>query len=79
PRFEEVMNALEPGRVSAPFQTQFGWHIVQLIERRDHDSTEEFQRSSARELITQRKTEEETQAWLRSLRDEAYVEYKTEE
>lgn len=79
PRFEEVMNALEPGHVSAPFQTQFGWHIVQLIERRDHDSTEEFQRSSARELITQRKTEEETQAWLRSLRDEAYVEYKIEE
>jgi peptidyl-prolyl cis-trans isomerase SurA len=79
PRFEEVMNSLQPGQISAPFQTQFGWHIVQLIERRDHDSTEEFRRSSARELIMQRKTEEETQAWLRSLRDEAYVEYKTGE
>ncbi|MBI3344642.1 MAG: peptidylprolyl isomerase [Gammaproteobacteria bacterium] len=79
PRFEEVMNSLQPGQISAPFQTQFGWHIVQLIDRRDHDNTEEFRRSSARELIMQRKTEEETQAWLRSLRDEAYVEYKTEE
>mgnify|MGYP000061770425 CR=1 FL=1 len=79
PRFEEVMDSLQPGQISAPFQTQFGWHIVQLIDRRDHDNTEEFRRSSARELIMQRKTEEETQAWLRSLRDEAYVEYKTEE
>jgi len=79
PRFEEVMNSLQPGQISAPFQTQFGWHIVHLIERRDHDNTEEFRRSSARELIMQRKTEEETQAWLRSLRDEAYVEYKTAE
>jgi peptidyl-prolyl cis-trans isomerase SurA len=79
PRFEEAMNSLQPGQISAPFQTQFGWHIVQLIERRDHDNTEEFRRSSARELIMQRKTEEETQAWLRSLRDEAYVEYKTED
>ncbi len=78
PRFEEVMNSLQPGQISAPFQTQFGWHIVQLIEHREHDSTEEFRRSSARELIMQRKTEEETQAWLRNLRDEAYVEYKTE-
>lgn len=78
PRFEEVMDSLQPGQISDPFQTQFGWHIVQLIERRDHDNTEEFRRSSARELIMQRKTEEETQAWLRSLRDEAYVEYKTE-
>lgn len=77
--FEEVVNSLQPGQTSAPFQTQFGWHIVQLIERRDHDNTEEFRRSSARELITQRKIEEETQAWLRSLRDEAYVEYKTED
>lgn len=77
--FEEVVNSLQPGQISAPFQTQFGWHIVQLIERRDHDNTEEFRRSSARELITQRKIEEETQAWLRSLRDEAYVEYKTED
>ena len=77
--FEEVVNSLQPGQISTPFQTQFGWHIVQLIERRDHDNTEEFRRSSARELITQRKIEEETQAWLRSLRDEAYVEYKTAE
>ena len=79
PRFEEAMNSLEPGQVSEPFQTQFGWHIVQVVERRDHDNTDESKRSKARELIRQRKTEEELQTWLRSLRDEAYVEYKVEE
>lgn len=79
PLFEEAMNSLEPGQVSEPFQTQFGWHIVQVVERRDHDNTDEMKRSQAREAIRQRKTEEELQAWLRSLRDEAYVEYKSED
>lgn len=79
PRFEEVMNGLQPNQVSEPFQTQFGWHIVQVLERRDHDNTNERQRTKARDLIRQRKMEEELQTWLRSLRDEAYVEYKTED
>ena len=79
PRFEEMMSALKPNEVSTPFQSSFGWHIVQVIERRDHDNTEEFRRTQAREAIRQRKIEEETQTWVRSLRDEAYVEYKTAE
>ncbi len=78
-QFEEVMNGLKPGEVSAPFQTQFGWHIVQVQDRREHDSTQEFNRSKAREAIRNRKIEEQTQAWRRAMRDEAYVEYKTEE
>lgn len=78
-RFEEAMNALKPKEISAPFQSSFGWHIVQVLERRDHDNTEEFRRTQAREAIRQRKIEEETQAWVRSLRDEAYVEYKADE
>lgn len=78
-QFEEAMSSLKPGEVSAPFQTQFGWHIVQVLERREHDSTREFNRSKAREAIRNRKIEEQTQAWLRTLRDEAYVEYKTED
>lgn len=79
PRFEEAMNQLEPGTVSEPFETEFGWHIVQVLERREHDSTEEVNRSRARELIRQRKAEEELELWLRRLRDEAYVEYRLED
>lgn len=79
PRFEEAMNSLKPNEVSAPFQSSFGWHIVQVMERRDHDNTEEFRRNQAREAIRQRKIEEQAHIWVRSLRDEAYVEYKTDE
>lgn len=78
PRFEETMNRLKPGEVSEPFETQFGWHIMQVLERREYDNTEEFKRSKARELIRQRKAEEELDIWLRRLRDEAYVEYRLE-
>ncbi len=78
-QFEEVMNSLKPGEVSAPFQTQYGWHIVQVLDRREHDSTREVNRTKAREAIRNRKIEEQTQAWLRALRDEAYVEYKVED
>lgn len=78
PRFEEAMNRLKPNEVSEPFETEFGWHIVQVLERREYDNTKEFKRSRARELIRQRKAEEELDIWLRRLRDEAYVEYRLE-
>jgi len=78
PKFEEIANALSSGQVSPPFRTQFGWHVVQVIERREHDNTEEIQRHQAREQIRERKIEEEGQAWLRQLRDAAYVEYRLE-
>lgn len=77
--FEEAIATLPPNAVTEPFQTQFGWHIAQVIARRDHDNTDESKRAQAREVIRKRKTEEEIQNWLRSLRDEAYVEYKTDE
>jgi peptidyl-prolyl cis-trans isomerase SurA len=76
PAFEEVMNSLEPGGLSQPFQTEYGWHLVQVLERRQHDSTEDMKRSQARETIRKRKLEEARDAWLRQLRDEAYVEYR---
>ena len=77
PAFEEEMNKLKPGEISKPFLTQFGWHIVQVMSRRKHDNTEKFQRSQAIKLIRKRKTEEAIQDWLRRLRAEAYVDYRT--
>lgn len=76
--FEEVMNSLAPNELSRPFQTQYGWHIVQVLERREYDNTEELKRSRAREAIRKRKLEEAHEIWLREMRDEAYVEYRLE-
>lgn len=78
PEFEAAMNSLAPGEVSAPFKTQFGYHIVQVLERREHDSTEDVKRAKAREAIRKRKLEEAHDNWLRELRDDAYVEYRLE-
>ncbi|HSO83929.1 peptidylprolyl isomerase [Thiocapsa sp.] len=79
PDFEEAMNALPPNGVSEPFQSPFGWHIVQVIERRNQDKEGEFMRLKAREALQRRKAEEATEEWLRQLRDEAYVEIRLEE
>lgn len=76
PKFEEAMNSLARGEISDPFETQFGWHIVQVLDRRDQENSDEFLRAKAREAIRRRKIEEEYQAWLRRLRDESYVEYR---
>jgi len=75
PEFEQAMNELAPGDVSEPVKSRFGWHLIQVQERREQDDTDEHRRNSARESIRQRKTEEELQIWLRRLRDESYVEY----
>lgn len=76
PKFEEVMNSLSPGGISDPFETDYGWHIVQVRDRRDHDDSQELIRTQAREAIRQHRLEQEHQAWLRRLRDEAFVEYR---
>ncbi len=76
PEFEEAMNNLAPGEISAPVKSEFGWHLIQVQERRTHDSTEEYERSKVRNLIRARKYEEELALWLRRLRDESYVEYR---
>ena len=79
PEFEQQMNKLEINQISEPFKSRFGWHIVQVLERRNHDDQGKTQRSKVRELIRQRKIEQETQNWLRQLRDEAYVENRLAE
>ncbi len=76
PAFERQMETLSEGEISAPFRSQFGWHIVQVVERRSFDDTTQVQRSKAAEQIRKRKLDEEVQSWLRQLRDEAYVEVR---
>ncbi len=79
PEFEEAMSRLGDGEISEPFKSPFGWHIVQVQERRTQDTADELLRLKAREAIQRRKAEEATEAWLRQLRDEAYVEIRTDE
>ncbi len=78
PEFEQVMNGLQPNEISHPFRTPFGFHIVQVLERREHDSTEDIKRARAREAIRRRKLDEARGNWLREMRDDAYVEYRIE-
>ncbi len=79
PQFEEQMDALPLGDISEPFKTPFGWHIVQPLERRQYDNTEEALRNNARQAIQKQKSEEAIELWLRRLRDEAYVEEMLDE
>ncbi|MEK6748404.1 MAG: peptidylprolyl isomerase [Pseudomonadota bacterium] len=78
PQFEKAMDKLGIGQVSDPFQTQFGWHIVQVLERRALENNLEYRQSKAKDLLRQRKLEELHETWLRQLRDEAYVEIKAD-
>jgi len=75
PEFEKAMESLKPGEISAPVRTQFGWHLIQVLERRDADMTKEQQRFRARMALRTQKADEAFQNWLRELRDKAYVEY----
>ena len=74
PKFKEVADNLEPNTISEPFQSRFGWHILEIIDTRKHDNSDAAMRAEAREQIRQRKIEEETELWLRQLRDESYIE-----
>lgn len=76
PEFEQKMNSLAVGQVSAPFESRFGWHIVEVTERRTEDFTSEMRENAARIEIRKRKSSEELQNWLRELRSEAYVDIK---
>ena len=79
PEFERAMNQLRDNEISAPIQSQFGWHLVQVIERRTEGVSEERKRTAARNVIRARKADEAYQDWLRQTRDRAFVEYRLEE
>lgn len=74
PQFEEAMNKLGINEISPPVQTQFGWHVIQVLGRQNQDNSSQFKKDRIRDEIRKRKIEEETELWLRRLRDEAYVE-----
>jgi peptidyl-prolyl cis-trans isomerase SurA len=76
PDFEKAMDALKPNEVSVPIQSPFGWHLIQVLERRDQDVTQERQKLLARQAIRERKAEEAFQDWVRQIRDAAYVELR---
>ncbi|KKL93534.1 hypothetical protein LCGC14_1873750, partial [marine sediment metagenome] len=76
PEFEEKMNELAVGEVSDVFKSRFGWHLIKVFDRREENMAEEYKRSQAREQIRQRKIDEDMETWLRTMRDEAYVEYR---
>ena len=73
PELEAVMATLAEGEMSAPFRSPWGWHLLRVLARRDHDSSEEVRRTRARNAIFQRKANEELNAWLIQLRDSAFV------
>lgn len=79
PQFEKAMNELRENEISAPVRSQFGWHIIQVLERRGQDMTKEAARLKARQEIRARKAEEAYQDWIRELRDRAYVELRLED
>ena len=78
PEFERAMNALQPGAVSAPVRSPFGWHLIQVMERRVQDVTDERKRAAARQALRERKAEQAYEDWVRQLRDSTYVDYRIE-
>ncbi len=76
PEFDKAIADLKPNEISEPFKTRYGWHIVQVLGTRTYDSTDDVRRQKAFAAIRESKTDEETELWLRRLRDDAFVEIK---
>lgn len=79
PQFEKVMNSLNPNEISAPVLSPFGWHVIQVLERKKQDMSKEAARLKARQEIRARKADEAYQDWIRELRDRAFVELRLED
>lgn len=76
PEFREVMAKTPSGQLSTPFQSPYGWHVLEVLGRRATDSSDQYRKQQAMNSLRNRKYDEELQAWLRQIRDEAYVEIK---
>jgi peptidyl-prolyl cis-trans isomerase SurA len=74
PKVADVLKSLKPGDISQPFETEAGWHVLQLMDTRDVDKTNDLQRDQAKNMVFQRKAEDEYQSFLRQIRSEAYIE-----
>jgi peptidyl-prolyl cis-trans isomerase SurA len=79
PEFERMMISLKVDELSEPFASPFGWHLMQVLERRKADVSGERKRQEARQILRERKSDEAYQEWLRQLRDRAFVEYRLDE
>ncbi len=79
PDFEAAMDALKINQISQPVQSPFGFHLIQVLERRTENVTDERQRLAARQVLRERKADEAYQDWVRQIRDRAYVEFRVEE
>jgi len=79
PEFEKAMNALAPGDISQPVQTPFGYHLIEVLERKKQDVAEDRKRLLARQAIRERKIDEASDSWARELRDRAYVEMRLDD
>ncbi|MFV1983313.1 MAG: peptidylprolyl isomerase [Thiohalomonadales bacterium] len=78
PRFEQEMNKLKKGDISEVFRSQFGWHIIQILAKREIDNSKKYRHDQIRTQIQKRKIDEAVQNWLRQIRDEAFIEYQYE-
>lgn len=79
PDFERAMDALKINELSKPVQSPFGWHLIQVLERKNAEAGDERKRLMARQALRERKSDEAYEDWLRQMRDRAYVEYRLEE
>ncbi len=78
PPFEAAMNALQPGEISPPIQSPFGWHLIQVEERRQHDASDEVARMKARQVLFERRAQPAFEDWLEQLRAQAYIDNRLE-
>jgi peptidyl-prolyl cis-trans isomerase SurA len=79
PEFERAYQDLKPGEISQPVRTTFGYHLIQVLERRSADLSPERKRLEARKVLRERKSDEAFQQWMRQLRDQTYVDLRLEE